>query len=72
MRLLITIALMGLSFIFGVMYDQNMAVLPLQKEVRAERERNTLLKTALDVCTKNKFKSRDYIWDQVQKLNKEN
>ena len=65
MRILITVTLMALGFIFGVAYDQNAAVLPLTKEVKVERDRNTVLDKALDLCTKNKFKKRDFIWSAV-------
>lgn len=69
MRLLIGGGLIVLGFIFGVMYDQNMAVLPLQRELKVERQRNEVLQRAIDILTKNKFKSRDAIWRAVQEVN---
>lgn len=70
MRLLIGIVLMFLGFIIGVMYDQNMTILPLQQELKVERQRNVVLKQAIDILTKNKFKSRDAIWTAVQGVNR--
>ena len=70
MRVLIGGLLIVLGFIFGVAYDQSTIVLTLQKETKAYKERADLYLAALDACTKNKFKSRDYLWDQVQYINR--
>mgnify|MGYP001582321228 CR=1 FL=1 len=70
MRVLIGSGLMLLGFIFGVMYDQNMVVLPLRAELHVERERNDILKRALDLGIPNKFKQRDAIWTAVQEVNR--
>lgn len=72
MKLLIGGGLMLLGFISGVMYDQNMAVLLLQRELKVERQRNDILKRAIDLLTKNKFKSRDAIWSAMQEVNRAN
>ena len=70
MQILLSIGLLLLGFIWGVMYDQNMAVLPLYKENKIAQARWIVLKDALDTCTKNKFKSRDYIWDAARRYDK--
>lgn len=67
MRILIGGFLIVLGAIFGVMYDQNVAVLPLQKQLKTEQERNAILKDAMDHMRTNKFKIRDYIYDAAQR-----
>lgn len=66
MRIIITITLMLLGFIFGVVYDQNIAVLPLMKEAHAIREEKEILERALGLCAKNKFQKGDYVWWAIQ------
>lgn len=61
MRLLIGGMLIVLGFIFGVAYDQNMAIVPLQREIRAHLEEKRIMDKALDLCTKNKFLKGDYL-----------
>ena len=67
MKLLIGSALLLVGFIWGVNYDQNMAVLPLQRALAAERVRNTILTDALDHTRTNKFKIRDYVYDAMKR-----
>ena len=70
MKILISGFLLVLGFIFGVLYDQSTVVLTLKKEHKAEQGRNALYYQALNECTQNKFKSKDYILDQVRLINK--
>ena len=67
MKLLIGSALLLVGFIWGVNYDQNTAVLPLQRALAAERVRNTILTDALDHTRTNKFKIRDYVYDAMKR-----
>ena len=71
MRVLIGGSLIVLGFIFGVAYDQATVVLKLQQEVKQANERVNLYGRALDACTKNKFKTKDYLLDQVRRINRE-
>lgn len=68
MRLAIGLVLLILGFIFGVIYDQNVVVLSLHKELKAERERNTILKDATERMRENKFKIGDYIYDAMKRF----
>ena len=67
MKLLIGSALLLVGFIWGVNYDQNTVVLPLQRALAAERVRNTILTDALDHTRTNKFKIRDYVYDAMKR-----
>ena len=58
------------GFISGVLYDQATVVLLLQRETKTHQERADLYLAALDACTKNKFKSKDYLLDQARLINK--
>ena len=69
MRILISGLLVVLGFMFGVAYDQATIVLKLQREIKQANERVDLYGRALDACTKNKFKSKDYLLDQVKLIN---
>lgn len=71
MRLLFSILLLMLGYIFGVAYDQSMTVLPLQKEVKYCIAEKKVLHDAFDTMVTNKFKKKDYILDQARKSNRE-
>ena len=71
MRLLISGFLIVLGFIFGVIYDQAIVVLPLQQEITYCLAEKNVLNDAFDAMMKNKFKKKDYILDQVRKFNRE-
>mgnify|MGYP001560580002 CR=1 FL=1 len=71
MRVLIGGFLISLGAMFGVMYDQSMVVLPLQREVKLANERVDLYGRALDACTKNKHKKGDYLLDQARLINRQ-
>lgn len=67
MRILIGGLLITVGFISGVVYDQNMAVLALQKQLRAEQVRNEILRDAIAHMRPNKFKALDYIYDAMKR-----
>ena len=69
MRLLIGGFLIVLGAIFGVMYDQNMAVLPLQREIRTCNAEKDILTDAFQHMRPNKFKIKDYITDAARRAN---
>lgn len=68
MKIPIGLFLIVLGFVFGAAYDQSVAVLPLHKELKAERERNTILRDALEHAIPNKFKMRDYEYDAMKRF----
>lgn len=67
MRVWIGMLLLTLGFLWGVVYDQNIAVLPLQKELQVERGRNDILKDALRRLRPNKHTMSDAIYDAMKR-----